>query len=131
VDAVIVGGLLVSVAGGADGLGRSWIVRDSSDVGVAIGATERAVNRRLELRVIDMQADLFAVLVFRETVIVMASQAVLIAHLGGGFGQSNRREQQGNRENQTATLHETPRFRPRNRCTGQHSTMTDKGAKGQ
>src|SRR5271157_950499 len=39
VDTVIVSGLLVSVTGGADGLGGSWIVRYRFDVGVAIGAT--------------------------------------------------------------------------------------------
>ena len=93
VDTVIVSSLLVSVAGGANRFGGRGLMRKGLDVGVTIGATEGAVNRRLELGVIDMQADLFAVLVFRETGIVMASQAVLIAHLGGVFRQRPGREQ--------------------------------------
>jgi hypothetical protein len=40
-----------------------------------------------------VQADLFAVLVFGESGIVMASQAVLIAHLGSGLGHRTNTEQ--------------------------------------
>ena len=57
-----------------------------------------------------MQADLLAVLVFRETGIAMASQTLLVAHLGGVLRCSPNREQQGNTEDQTATLHVTPRL---------------------
>ena len=85
VDAVIVSGLLVGVAGGANGLGRRALMRNTLDVGVAIGATEGTMDRRLEFGVIYMEADLLAVLVFRETGIIMASQTVVIAQLGGGF----------------------------------------------
>ena len=65
VDTVIVGGLLVGMAGGAHRLRRRGIVREGLDVGVAIGAAEDAVDGGLELGVVDVQADLLAVLVFR------------------------------------------------------------------
>ena len=44
VDAVIVRSLLISVTGGADRLGRRWLMRERLDVGVAIRATEGAVD---------------------------------------------------------------------------------------
>ena len=43
-DAMIVGGLLVGMAGGTDRLCRRGIVRERLDVGVTIGATENAVD---------------------------------------------------------------------------------------
>ena len=131
VNAVIVGGLLISVAGGAHRLDRRGVVRKGLDVGVAIGAAEDAVHRGLELGVVDMQADLLAVLVFRESGIVVAGQALVVAHLGSMLRRSPSREQQGYTENQTAALHGTPRFRLRNCCARQHSTMAEKGMKGQ
>ena len=87
VDAMIISRLLVGVTGGAYRLGRSWIVRESPDVGMAVGAAEHAVDRRLELRIVHMQADLLAVFVFGQGHIAVAGQTLVIAHLGGGFGR--------------------------------------------
>ena len=63
VDAMLIRGLLVSVAGGADGLGWRWIVRESFNVRVAVCASEGTVDGRLKLRIVHVQADLLAVLV--------------------------------------------------------------------
>ncbi len=89
VDAVLVRSLLIGVAGGAHRLRRRGVVRKCLDVGVAVGATERTVDGRLELRVVHMQADLLAVLVFRQSGIAMTGQTIIVAHLrgfGGGLG---------------------------------------------
>ena len=107
---MIVSRLLSLMAGGAYGLGGRGIVRQCLNVFVAIGATENAMDGGFELGIIHVQADLFAVLVFGESGIIMASQAVVIAHLGGIFGYRSRSEEQRDEENQTATLHRNPRF---------------------
>ena len=122
-NAMVVGLLLVGVAADAYWLCGRGIVGERLDVFVTIGATEDAVYRGLELRVIHMQAELFAVLLFAESGIVMASQTVLVAHLGRGLGHRPRAEQQGNKENHTATLHRSPHFRrtrPLGRVTHYH-----------
>ena len=125
VDAAIVRALLVGVTGGADGFHRSGIVREGLDVDMAIGAAEDAVYRTFKLCVVDVQADLLAVLVFRQGRIAVAGQAFVVAHLGRRFGRLlrcrlgrelwNRRchqQQQGSKESQTAALHESPHFYP-------------------
>lgn len=110
-NTVIVGGLLISMAGRAHGLGRRGIVGKCLDIFVTVGATEDTMDGGFELRIVHMQTDWFAVLVFGKTGIVMASQAVIIAQLGHRLGQPSRTEQQDNQENPTATLHRNPRFR--------------------
>src|ERR1035437_3586281 len=91
--AVIVSRLLAGMAGGAYGLGWRGIVGKRLDVFVTIGAPENIVDGGLEFRVIHMQADLSAVLLFAESGIVMASQAVLVAHLGTSLGHHPRAQQ--------------------------------------
>ena len=89
VYAVVIGGLLIGMTGGAGRLGRCGIVRERLDVGVAIGAAKNAVDRRFELGIVDVQADLLAVFFLNEGRVAMASQALVVAHLGG-FGRRGR-----------------------------------------
>ena len=116
------------------------------DVGVAISAAEGAVNRSLEFGVVDVQADLLAVLVFGQSRIAVAGQALVVAHLGGRgrlgrlFGRrlgmklrsrGCRHQQQGGEKNQTAALHRSPRYRPGETHTGEHSNIAESGTFGQ
>ncbi len=118
-DTAIVGGLLIGVTVGALGHHRRGIVRESLDVGVAIGAAKDAMGGGFELGVVDVEADLLSVLVFRESRIAMAGQALVVGHLGRGFarllslGRQLRscrchHQQQGSKENQTTALHGAP-----------------------
>lgn len=113
VDAVFVCCLLIGVAGGADGLGRRGIVRKCLDVGVTVRASEGAVNGRLELGIVHMEADLLAVLILSKCWVVVTGQTIFVAHLRGlgrGFWrrQCRRREQRSKYHNPTATLHGIP-----------------------
>lgn len=90
-DAMIVGCLLITVAGCANGLRRSGVVGEGFDVGVAVDATERAVDGSLESSVVDMQTDLFAIVIFGQSCIIVTGQALLVAHFGGGFRLTSSR----------------------------------------
>jgi hypothetical protein len=74
--------LLVGVARGADGLGRRGIVRECLDIGMTIHASERTVNRCLELGVIHMQVDLLPVLVLCKGGVIVTGQTIFVTHFG-------------------------------------------------
>lgn len=125
VNPVIVGRLLVSVAGCAYRFGRGWIVREGLYVGVAVGAAEDAVDGVLELGVVDVQADLLAIFLFDEGRVAMACEAFVIAHLGSSFrrgrmllrgcrrrlGRGRYGKKQSSKKDQTAAFHRISRFR--------------------
>ncbi len=116
-NAAIVSSLLIGVAGGALGLGRRGLVGRALHIGVTVGAGEDAVRGSLELLVVDAQADLFAVLLLGHRRVVVAGQAVIVAHLRGRRGGLARflgrrclcncrcEEQHGSKKNQTAAFH--------------------------
>src|SRR5664279_4337566 len=111
---MLVRSLLIGVTGRANRLGRRGIMRERLDVGVTIHACERAsVDGSLELRVVHVQADLLAVLVFRHSRVAMTGQTFFVAHFRGlgsglGRGRRHRRKQQSKYNNPTATFHEFP-----------------------
>ncbi len=65
-------------------------MRESLNVAVAIGTAKSAVNRGLERCVVYVQTDLFAILVFGQSCIIVTGQTLLVAHLGGGLGLGRR-----------------------------------------
>src|SRR5208337_1874777 len=132
VDAVLIRGLLVTVAGGANGLGWRRIVRDCFDIRVAICASEGTVYGRLELRIVHMQADLLPILVFRKRWVAMTGQTILVAQFRGfswplrSRRPCHRRQQRSKYYNPTATLHRVPLTfsQPSRRLPGPFTTPT-------
>jgi len=82
-NAVFICRLLIGVAGGTDGLGRRGIVRECLDVVMTVSASERTVNRGLELRIVHMQADLLTVFILGQCRVAVTGQTVFVAHFRG------------------------------------------------
>src|SRR5215831_19025108 len=79
-EAALVGGLFLGMAGRAGDLLWRRFVRGTLDVGVAIQAREHAaVNRILEPLRIDVQADLLAIDLARERRVTVAGEALVNA----------------------------------------------------
>jgi hypothetical protein len=114
VNAMIVGGLLISVTSGADGLGWRGFVWERLDIRMAIYAAQGSpVDGRLKIRFVHMQTDLLPVLVFCQRGIAMTGQTFFVTHFrafGSGLrrGRRHRRKQQSKYNNPTVTLHENP-----------------------
>lgn len=86
VEAAIVGGLLVGVAGGASNFLGNRFVRRAFYVGVAVNAGKHAaVDRILESLRIDVEADGLAVFLMRQRSVAMANEAFVGAWFGRLF----------------------------------------------
>src|SRR5579864_3513819 len=76
VEAAIVGGFLVGMAGGASNFLRNGLVRRAFYIGVAVNAGKHAaVDGILESLRIDVQADGLAVFLMRQRSIAMTNEA--------------------------------------------------------
>jgi len=92
VEAAIVGGLLVGMAGGTSNFLGNGLVCSASYVGVAIHAGEHAaVNGILESLRIDVQADRPAVFLMRQRSIAMANEAFVYGWFGRLFASGAER----------------------------------------
>src|SRR5690348_7727657 len=86
VKTVIISSLLVGVALCACDLGWSYIVRRGFDIAVAIHAIEHAVDGRLKVISINVEADLLAALLFRHGGIIVASKTLFVGRFGRSLG---------------------------------------------